>query len=51
MRISHVVPVLVVLSTMLVGSNGYAGQVQRLAGRVVLKIDSAVPAGGGFGFT
>ena len=51
MWMSRVVPVLVVLCTVLVGLDGYAGQVQRLAGRVSLKINSAVPAGGGFGFT
>jgi hypothetical protein len=51
MWMPRVVPVLVVLSTVLVGVGGHAAQVQRLAGRVLLKIDSAVPAGGGFGFT
>jgi len=51
MWMSRVVPVLVVLSTVLVGIDGYAGQVKRLAGRVSLKINSAVPPGGGFGFT
>ena len=48
---SRVVPVLVVLSTVLMGVDGYTGEVQRLAGRVSLKIYSAVPPGGGFGFT
>jgi hypothetical protein len=48
---SHVLPVLVVLSTMLVGVDGHAGEVRRLAGRVSLKINSAVPPGGGFDFT
>ena len=51
MWMSRVVPVLVVLSTVLVGVDGHAGQVKRLAGRVSLKINSAVPPGGGFGFT
>ncbi|MGH8066513.1 MAG: hypothetical protein ACRERE_15000 [Candidatus Entotheonellia bacterium] len=51
MWMSRVLPVLVMLSTMLVGIDGQAGQVQRLAGRVSLKINSAVPPGGGFDFT
>jgi hypothetical protein len=51
MWMSHVLPVLVVLSTVLVGVDGHAGEVQRLAGRVSLKINSAVPPGGGFDFT
>jgi hypothetical protein len=51
MWMSHVLPVLVMLITMLVGVDGHAGQVQRLAGRVSLKINSAVPPGGGFDFT
>lgn len=51
MWISRVLPVLVMLSTMLVGVDGHAGQVQRLAGQVSLKINSAVPPGGGFDFT
>jgi hypothetical protein len=51
MWMSRVVPVLVVLSTVLVGVDGHTGVVQRLAGRVSLKINSAVPPGGGFEFT
>lgn len=51
MWMSRVVPVLVVLSTVLVGVGGHAGQVKRLAGRVSLQINSAVPPGGGFEFT
>jgi hypothetical protein len=51
MWMSRVLPVLVMLSTMLVGVDGQAGQVQQLAGRVLLKITSAVPPGGGFDFT
>ena len=43
--------VLVVLSAVLVAVAGYAGEVQRLAGRVSLKINSAVPPKGGFDFT
>jgi hypothetical protein len=46
-----VVLVLVVLSAVLVGVDGHAGEVQRLAGRVSLKITSAVPPKGGFDFT
>src|SRR5262245_45317934 len=48
---SHVLLVLVALCAVLVGVDGRAGQVQRLAGRVLLKINSAVPPGGGFNFT
>ena len=51
MWMSHVLPVLVVLSTVLVSVDGHAGEVQRLAGRVSLKINSAVPPGGSFDFT
>jgi hypothetical protein len=51
MWMCRVLPVLVVLSTMLMGVDGHAGQVQWLAGRVSLKINSAVPPGGGFDFT
>ena len=40
---SCVLLVLVVLSAVLVGVEGHAGEVQRLAGRVSLKINSAVP--------
>jgi hypothetical protein len=43
--------VLVLLSAVLVGMEGHAGEVQRLAGRVSLKINSAVPPGGGFDVT
>jgi hypothetical protein len=43
--------VLVVLSAVLIDMEGYAGEVQRLAGRVSLKINSAVPPGGGFDVT
>ncbi len=43
--------VLVVLSVVLVAAKGYAGEIQRLAGRVSLKINSAVPPKGGFDFT
>jgi hypothetical protein len=43
--------VLVVLSAVLVGVDRHAGEVQRLAGRVSLKINSAVPPKGGFDFT
>ena len=43
--------VLVVLSAVFVGVEGHAGEVQRLAGRVSLKINSAVPPKGGFDFT
>ena len=50
MWMSRVAPILIVLSTMLVGGDGQAGQVKQLAGRVSLKISSAVSAGGGFGF-
>jgi hypothetical protein len=46
-----VVLVLVLLSVVLAGLDGHAGGVQRLAGRVALKINSAVPARGGFDFT
>jgi hypothetical protein len=42
---------LVGLCATLPGADGHAGQVQRLAGRVLLKINSAVPPGGGFNFT
>jgi hypothetical protein len=48
---SRVVLVLVVLSAVLVGMDGHGGGVQRLAGRVSLKINSAVPPRGGFDFT
>jgi hypothetical protein len=48
---SCVLLVLVVLSAMVVGVDGHAGEVQRLAGRVSLKINSAVPPKGGFDFT
>jgi hypothetical protein len=48
---SRVLLVLVVLSAVLVGMEGQAGEVQRLAGRVSLKINSAVPPGGGFDVT
>jgi hypothetical protein len=51
MWMTRVLPVLVMLSTMLVGVDGQAGQVHQLAGRVLLKINSAVPPGGGFDFT
>jgi hypothetical protein len=51
MWMSHVVPVFVVLSTVLVSVDGHAGEVQRLAGRMSLKINSAVPPGGGFDVT
>jgi hypothetical protein len=51
MWMSRVLLVLVVLSTVFLGVNGYAGRVQRLAGRITLKISSAVPSGGGFDFT
>jgi hypothetical protein len=47
----RVVPILVVLSTVIVGVDGHAGRVQRLGGRMLLKINSTVPPGGGFGFT
>lgn len=47
----HVWLVLVVLSAVLVAVEGSAGEVQRLAGRVSLKINSAVPPKGGFDFT
>jgi hypothetical protein len=47
----RVVPILVVLSTVPMGVDGHAGRVQRLGGRMLLKINSAVPPGGGFGFT
>jgi hypothetical protein len=43
--------VIVVLSAVFVAVEGYAGEVQRLAGRVSLKINSAVPPKGGFDFT
>jgi hypothetical protein len=42
---------LVVLSGVFVGVDGHTGEVKRLAGRVSLKINSAVPPGGGFDFT
>jgi hypothetical protein len=48
---SRVVLVLVVLSAVLVGMDGHGGGVQQLAGRVSLKINSAVPPRGGFDFT
>jgi hypothetical protein len=48
---SRVLLVLVVLSAVLGAVNGIAGEVQRLAGRVLLKINSAVPPKGGFDFT
>jgi hypothetical protein len=48
---SCVALVLVVLSAVLVGMDGHGGEVQRLAGRVSLKINSAVPPRGGFDFT
>jgi hypothetical protein len=48
---SRVVLVLVVLRAVLVGMDGHGGGVQRLAGRVSLKINSAVPPRGGFDFT
>ncbi|HSF34160.1 MAG TPA: hypothetical protein VLK82_27360 [Candidatus Tectomicrobia bacterium] len=51
MWMSRLVLVFVMLSTVLLAADGYAGKVQRLAGRITLKITSAVPAGGGFGFT
>jgi hypothetical protein len=47
----RVVPVLVVLSTVVLGVDGHAGEMKRLAGRLSLKINSAVPPGGGFDFT
>ena len=43
--------VLVVLSVVLTAVEGHPGEVQRLAGRVLLKINSAVPPKGGFDFT
>jgi hypothetical protein len=42
---------LVVLSMLLLGVDGRAGEVQRLAGRISVKINSGVPPGGGFDFT
>jgi hypothetical protein len=48
---SCVVLVPVVLSAVLVGMDGHGGEVQRLAGLVSLKINSAVPPRGGFDFT
>jgi hypothetical protein len=43
--------ILVVLSVVLVAVGGHTGEMQRLAGRVLLKINSAVPPKGGFDFT
>ena len=43
--------ILVVLSVVLVAVGGHTGEMQRLAGRVSLKINSAVPPKGGFDFT
>ena len=43
--------VLVVLSAVFVAVEGHAGEVQRLGGRVSLKLNSAVPPKGGFDFT
>jgi hypothetical protein len=51
MWMSHALLILVVLSTVFLRVDGHAGQVQRLAGRMSLKINSAVPPGGGFDFT
>src|SRR5919198_4113598 len=48
---SRVVLVLVLLSVVLAGLDGHAGAVQRLAGRVPLKINSAVSPREGFDFT
>jgi hypothetical protein len=42
---------LVVLSMVLLGVDGRAGEVQRLAGRISVKINSGVPPGGGFDVT
>jgi hypothetical protein len=51
MWMSRVWLVLVVLSTVFVNVEGHAGELQRLAGRVSVKINSAVPPKGGFEFT
>jgi hypothetical protein len=51
MWMSRVWLVLVLLSAACWGVDGHAGEVKRLAGRVILKINSAVPPGGGFDFT
>src|SRR5262245_23540161 len=51
MRISRMWLVVVVLSTMAWSADGQAGQIKRLSGRISLKINSAVPPGGGFEFT
>src|SRR5262245_5434356 len=48
---SCLVLVLVMLSTVFVAADSRTGEVQRLGGRVLLKINSAVPPGGGFDFT
>ena len=51
MSSSRVLLVLVVLSAVLGAVGEIAGEVQRLAGRVSFKINSAVPAKGGFDVT
>jgi hypothetical protein len=51
MRMFGVWLVVLALSAISCTVDGEAGQVQRLSGRVLLKINSAVPPGGGFGFT
>jgi hypothetical protein len=51
MRRLRVSLILMALSVVLVAVGGHAGEVQRLAGRVALKINSAVPPKGGFDFT
>ena len=43
--------VVVLLGVVQVAMEGHSGEVQRLAGRVSLKINSAVPPKGGFDFT
>jgi hypothetical protein len=48
---SRVLLVLVVLSAVLGAVNGIAGEVQRLAGHLLLKINSPVPPKGGFDST
>jgi hypothetical protein len=48
---SRVLLVLIVLSAVLGAVSGIAGEVQLLAGRVLLKINSAVPPRGGSDFT
>jgi hypothetical protein len=51
MWMCRVFPMLVVLSMLLLGVDGHAGEMRRLAGRISVKINSAVPPGGGFDVT